>query len=190
MIGRVEDIAVDSIILEVNQIAYEIATSRYSMSHFQVGESYKVYTYLQVREDGLYLYGFYSQEEKELFLLLTRVSTIGPKSALAILSALSVDEIYRAILASDMETLTKAPGVGKKTAGRILLELLEPVQKMNLDLPQKSQDLPRASEEISFALEALINLGFPRNEAQKALASTSKGLSVEELIKQALQKLS
>lgn len=190
IIGTIEDKGSGYIILENNGIGYEIATSEVSMSHFLVGETYKVYTQMSIREDGVSIYGFYSTAEREIFQLLTKVTSIGPRSAMQILSALTLDDFIHAVLEGDLATLTRAPGVGKKTAGRIVLELSDPLKKRGYvagEPSERSQETPGKS----FALEALVNLGFPRNQALSALDFPgSEDLSIEELIKKALQKLS
>ena len=128
IIGQVTAMEAEKIILENNGIGYELATSLKAMSRFQVGEEVKVYTRYIVRDDGVFLFGFYDEQERDMFDRLTKVSAVGPKVALSILSSVSVEGIVRAVQTQDLATLTKAPGVGKKTAGRILLELMDQVK--------------------------------------------------------------
>ncbi len=190
IIGEVTRIDNDSIILENNGIGYQLATSLMTMSYFQVGETYKVYTKFIVREDIQELYGFYEEEEREMFELLTKVSTIGPKSAMAILSTLTVGQIQQAVINADITALSRAPGVGKKTASRIALELVDTIKKMDI-VPLVDKGSPAtSSSEWQVALDALTNLGYVRNEAEKALASLDKeNMTLEEMIKAALRKL-
>ncbi len=182
----------EGIVLENQGIGYRLSCSKASMVHFQQGERYRVYTFLQVREDALQLYGFYEEEELEMFLLLNRVATIGPKSALGILSALSVETIAQAVLQADISVLSTAPGVGKKTAGRIALELLDPIKKLGYVAGERLPDKPEEEmgDQKEIALQALINLGYPRNEAEKVLRSMESGLSLEDMLRRALQQLS
>ncbi len=189
IIGEVQGYSEGNIILENNGIGYQIATSTISMSHFQVGETYKIHTIMHVRDDGICIYGFYSEEEKEMFELLVKVSSIGPKSALSILSAVGVVELRNAILNSDISMLTKAPGIGKKTAGRIILELIDPIKKLGY---VAAEIVPKVEvrKDAKVAIDALVNLGYPKNEAEKAIrAVDTDGLTLEEIIRKALQKL-
>ena len=145
---------------------------------------------MQVREDGICIYGFYSEEEKEMFELLIIVSSIGPKSALSILSAVGVIELRNAILNSDIYMLTKAPGIGKKTAGRIILELIDPIKKLGYVAVESAPEI-EVRKDAKVAIDALVNLGYPKNEAEKAVrAIDADNLSLEEIVRKALQKLS
>lgn len=192
IIGQVSRIDEEGIIIEQSGIGYRIAASLQSMSHFHVGETCKIYTVLLVREDALQLYGFYSLRERELFGLLTKVSAVGPKSAMAILSALDENELTSSILNHDINALTKAPGIGKKTASRIILELVDPLKKIGF-FPMPEGEKPKESalsEQYEIALEALINLGYGRSEAKEALQALEEGLSLEQAVRLALQNLS
>lgn len=190
IIGEIIDINSDGIVVENNGIGYEIATSNITMSHFQMGESYRIYTKFIVREDGIQLYGFYDLEEKAMFDLLTKVSGIGPKIAMGILSELSVRQISQAVLHSDIDVLTQAPGVGKKTASRIALELLDSIKKAGYTAEEAeiAEPVP-PTDDLRVAIDALVNLGYARNEAEKAVGSIDPGMGLEELIKAALRKL-
>lgn len=192
IIGQVSGINENGLVLENNGIGYALATSTYSMSHFRVGETYKLYTVLVVREDGLSLYGFYDEEERRAFLLLNRVSSIGPKVALSVLSTLSVEELVGAILNNDPQTLARAPGIGKKTASRIILELVDAVKEWGLvSGPAQTPSMQvNDQENYQVALEALINLGYARNEAESALKDWDRSASLEEGIRYALRRLS
>ena len=126
--GDIKAISDNGFIIENNNIGYFINSTLTSLSNIQINNEYKIYTSMQVREDDISLYGFYSQEELEMFLLLISVSSIGPKIALGMLSSISSDEIKIAIVNNDINTLTKAKGIGKKTASRIILELVDKVK--------------------------------------------------------------
>ena len=191
IIGQVTAMEAEKIILENNGIGYELATSLKAMSRFQVGEEVKVYTRYIVRDDGVFLFGFYDEQERDMFDRLTKVSAVGPKVALSILSSVSVEGIVRAVQTQDLATLTKAPGVGKKTAGRILLELMDQVKDWAIEgavLPQE-ETLP-TQEEIDVALQGLLNLGYQRSEAMRALKGLDPSLPLSTLMRAALQRLS
>lgn len=191
IIGQVTAMEAEKIILENNGIGYELATSLKAMSRFQVGEEVKVYTRYIVRDDGVFLFGFYDEQERDMFDRLTKVSAVGPKVALSILSSVSVEGIVRAVQTQDLATLTKAPGVGKKTAGRILLELMDQVKDWAIEgavLPQEGT-LP-TQEEFDVALQGLLNLGYQRSEAMRALKGLDPSLPLSTLMRAALQRLS
>lgn len=191
IIGQVTAMEAEKIILENNGIGYELATSLKAMSRFQVGEEVKVYTRYIVRDDGVFLFGFYDEQERNMFDRLTKVSAVGPKVALSILSSVSVEGIVRAVQTQDLATLTKAPGVGKKTAGRILLELMDQVKDWAIEgavLPQE-ETLP-TQEEFDVALQGLLNLGYQRSEAMRALKGLDPSMPLSTLMRAALQRLS
>lgn len=191
IIGQVTAMEAEKIILENNGIGYELATSLKAMSRFQVGEEVKMYTRYIVRDDGVFLFGFYDEQERDMFDRLTKVSAVGPKVALSILSSVSVEGIVRAVQTQDLATLTKAPGVGKKTAGRILLELMDQVKDWAIEgavLPQE-ETLP-TQEEFDVALQGLLNLGYQRSEAMRALKGLDPSLPLSTLMRAALQRLS
>lgn len=191
IIGQVTAMEAEKIILENNGIGYELATSLKAMSRFQVGEEVKVYTRYIVRDDGVFLFGFYDEQERDMFDRLTKVSAVGPKVALSILSSVSVEGIVRAVQTQDLATLTKAPGVGKKTAGRILLELMDQVKDWAIEGEALTQEetLP-TQEEFDVALQGLLNLGYQRSEAMRALKGLDPSLPLSTLMRAALQRLS
>lgn len=191
IIGQVTAMEAEKIILENNGIGYELATSLKAMSRFQVGEEVKVYTRYIVRDDGVFLFGFYDEQERDMFDRLTKVSAVGPKVALSILSSVSVEGIVRAVQTQDLATLTKAPGVGKKTAGRILLELMDQVKDWAIEGAELQQEetLP-TQEEFDVALQGLLNLGYQRSEAMRALKGLNPSLPLSTLMRAALQRLS
>lgn len=190
IIGDVRTINEDDFIIENNNMGYQIKTSLSTLALIELNNEYKIYTSLQVREDDMSLYGFYSKEELEMFLLLTSVSSIGPKNAITILSSLGVEDIKIAIANNDIDALTRAKGVGKKTASRIILELMDKVKLMPLaKKSDKSVNLP-ANEDLDVAKEALINLGYAQNDISNVLLELKDmDLSLEELIKESLKRL-
>ena len=190
IIGDVRTINEEDFIIENNNMGYQIKTSLSTLALIELNNEYKIYTSLQVREDDMSLYGFYSKEELEMFLLLTSVSSIGPKNAITILSSLGVEDIKLAIANNDIDAHTRAKGVGKKTASRIILELMDKVKLMPLaKKSDKSVNLP-ANEDLDVAKEALINLGYAQNDISNVLLELKDmDLSLEELIKESLKRL-
>ena len=133
IIGEIKYIGEDNFVIENNNIGYFINSSFNTIKTLEINNEFKIFTKMNVREDDISLFGFSSKDELEVFELLTSVSTIGPKNAIAILSTLNVDKIKLAIVNNDIDTLTKAKGIGKKTASRIILELVDKVKKMAIN---------------------------------------------------------
>lgn len=189
--GDVKAISEDGFIIENNNMGYFINSTLTSLSNIQINNEYKIYTSMQVREDDISLYGFYSKDELEMFLLLISVSTIGPKIALGMLSSISADEIKIAIVNNDIDTLTKAKGIGKKTASRIILELVDKVKKMAIpDVDKIDKVKPVENDNFKVAKEALKNLGYMENDITRVLNELrDDDLSLEALIKESLKRL-
>ncbi|MBO5421404.1 MAG: Holliday junction branch migration protein RuvA [Clostridia bacterium] len=156
------------------------------------GSKATVYTYMNVREDAMELYGFYTKNELDAFKQLITVSGVGPKAALAILSVMTPDQLALSIASGDVKAITKAQGVGAKIAQRIVLELKN---KFSTDLTQEQTDMVAAiqsadtSTDLSEAIDALIQLGYSRSEAAAAVSKLDKSLPVEEIIRLALRSL-
>ena len=185
--GTVEEIYIDSIVVENNGIGYKINVSSNTIMNLQVGEATKIYTKLIVREDDMSLCGFVSREELKMFELLTSVSKIGPKVALSILSFASPAQLGAYILSEDIGKLSKAPGVGKKTAERIVLELKDKVDKNNIEFEPTllSQKPTLISQDES--VDALVALGYTLSESKEAVQKGKKdGMNTEAIIKKAL----
>ena len=194
IIGEIKYIGEDNFVIENNNIGYFINSSFNTIKTLEINNEFKIFTKMNVREDDISLFGFSSKDELEVFELLTSVSTIGPKNAIAILSTLNVDKIKLAIVNNDIESLTKAKGIGKKTASRIILELVDKVKKMaiNDDISISNPDIDNISSsgEIEVAREALLNLGYQRNSIDKVLSSLKDSdLSLEEIIKESLKRM-
>lgn len=191
IIGDVRSISEEDFVLENNQIGYLIKSSLSTLALLELNNEYKIYTSLQVREDDMSLYGFYSKEELEMFLLLTSVSSIGPKNAIGILSSMGVNDIKLAIINSDIDKLTIAKGIGKKTASRIILELMDKVKKMPIeDNTSPSKVITYNNEDFDVAKEALVNLGYAQNDINNVLLELKDmDLSLEELVKESLKRL-
>lgn len=182
----------DYIVVENNGIGYKIYTSGSTLAKTpKVGE--EIFLYLQqiVREDFIGLYGFLTKEELKMFNVLLTISGVGAKASLSLLSISSVNNLKYAILSGDEKTITRAPGIGKKMAQRIILELKDKIQPDELigEAGIDSVSAEQNSENIVEALEALIALGYTEKEAQKAIASVDKGESIENIIKNALKFL-
>lgn len=190
IIGDVRSISESEFVIENNNIGYLIKSSLSTLSLIELNNEYKIYTSLQVREDDMSLYGFYSKDELEMFLLLTSVSSIGPKNAIGILSSLEVDDIKLAIIESDIDKLTKAKGIGKKTASRIILELMDKIKQMPDIKTDSKKTLTNVNEDIDVAREALINLGYAQNDIDHVLNELkTSDLTLEELVKESLKRL-
>lgn len=159
----------------------------------KVGERIKVYTYMSVREDAVELFGFYDTNELNCFKQLISVSGVGPKAALSILSQMTPESFALAVVSSDSKALTKAPGIGLKTAQRIVLELKDKMAKSEIstdeNVIQVTDNAHTTTTTASEAITALVVLGYTNSEATKAVSSLDPALPVEELIKQALKKL-
>jgi len=188
--GIVEEIYLDRIILENNGIGYEINVSSFTAQSVQKGKSAKIFTKLIVREDDMSLCGFSTQMELEMFKLLTSVSKIGPKVGLGILSCATPPQLSAYILSEDIAKLSKCPGVGKKTAERIILELKDKVDKNNVEFEATlltSQPVVVSQDE---ALDALVALGYSLQESKEAVQKCKKdGLNTEDIIKKSLSYL-
>lgn len=188
--GDVRAISDEGFILEANNIGYFINSSLTTLTNIKINNEYKIYTSMQVREDDISLFGFESEEELEMFLLLISVSSIGPKIAIGMLSSISSDEIKLAIVNNDIDKLTKAKGIGKKTASRIILELVDKVKKMAIPEVPSTKTEDSFDNEYEVARQALKNLGYVDNEIARVLRELrGEDLSLEALIKESLKRL-
>ena len=178
-------------IIDVNGIGYRVfIPSNSSLYLRQIGDEVTVFTHMAVREDDVSLYGFGSDGELELFEQLITVNSVGSKAAMAILSAMPVTEVKKAIMFEDVDMITRANGIGKKTAQKIVFELKDKIGTVVAEEQgyQLNEILPEAGSNKDSAIEALMGLGFSRAEAAESLKGvTDEDLSVEEYIKQALK---
>lgn len=175
-------------IIEVNGIGYRVAMSYNSLAKLgQVGSQVQVLTYLYVREDALVLYGFASDEERSLFEKLITVSGIGPKVALSALSQFEATELIAAIVSQDVSAVQKIPGVGKKTASRIVLELKDALGQAELG-PLFAAAKPQI-QSVDATTDALLSMGFTSAEAELALKGAPAEASESELLRYALKRL-
>mgnify|MGYP002560727742 FL=1 len=188
--GIIEEINLDHIVIDNNGIGYKINASANTIMKVKIGHECKIYTKLIVKEDDMSLCGFYDKEELKMFELLTSISKIGPKVGLGILSFASPRQIGAYILSEDIVKLSKAPGVGKKTAERIVLELKDKVDKNNVEFEATlltSQPVVVSQDE---ALDALVALGYSLQESKEAAQKCKKdGLNTEDIIKKSLSYL-
>ena len=171
----------------------QVSDNTYTAVAKHIGERQKLLTYLQVREDGVELYGFKNNEELSAFKLLITVSGVGPKAAMAILSLLTPDRLSMAISSEDTKAIAKASGIGPKTAARVILELKD---KFSLDTVFEERfdganiNSPLINDEFAAALEALVSLGYSATEAKSALNKCAdKNSDADKLIKEALRYL-
>lgn len=189
--GKLVEYGEDHIIIDNNDIGYKIYTSNTSMTGLvKKDEKVILYTSLIHREDDMCIYGFSSKKELKLFQMLITVSGVGAKLALGILSSIPFEKLISMIITEDANGLTKAQGVGKKTAQRLILELKEKLEK-NLEVSMESQVLePSIKSNISEVMAALSSLGYGRTEAENVVKKVAQeGLSVEATIRKALKFL-
>lgn len=184
----------NGIVVETGGIGYELTVASNSSVYLaKEGEKITVYTAMMVREDDISLYGFGQKEELDTFRKLITVSGVGAKAAISILSAMPLSQLHQAIILEDAKALTKANGVGKKTAERIVLELKDKFGQLEDVQVPEGFDTPvseGASDGRSEAVRALIALGYSKGEAVNALAAVKEmDLTAEEYIKQALKRL-
>lgn len=191
--GKVLHHSNGTVLLETGGIGYEVTCSASAYEVLAMQGKGAIYTYLNVREDGFYLYGFISPEEKSMFLKLISVSGVGPKMGIAILSSMPLNDLAFIIASSDSKTLSKVKGVGKKTAERIILELRENISAIDLpDEPKSTKKSASASTpETDDAVIALLSLGFSRVESEKAVqfAKEQGADTIESIITIALQTI-
>ena len=189
--GKVTYLLADHVFLEVQGVGYRLFISDTTRRELRLNEEARLFTYLSVREDALQLYGFATQREYDTFQLLISVSGIGPKVALGILSHITLDALCRAIQNKQTTILTKLPGIGKKSAERLVLELKDKVSYTGdeEELVLVSED-EVADDKIAEAQAALVSLGYTQAEITPALKKAAKGKDTAEIIKLALNFLS
>lgn len=190
--GTVAHLDANLAVIDCGGVGYGCATTSHTISRLQKGKRAKLYTYLNVKEDAMDLYGFYDMGELNSFKMLIGVSGVGPKAALAILSAGTPDQLAMAIVTGDEKVLTAAPGIGKKIAQRIILELKDKMAKedlsgVRLDGKAGTQGSGRKTAE---ALSALMVLGYSQQEVAVAMKGIDvDGMPLEEIVRQALRKM-
>lgn len=193
--GTVAYIEANLAVIDCGGVGYACAATNHTLAHLKQGARAKLYTYLNVKEDAMDLFGFYTQNELNSFKMLIGVSGVGPKAALAILSAATPDQLALAVVTGDEKALTAAPGIGKKIAQRIILELKDKIAKQNggeIDL-SGGKGAPAAvalSNKAADAAQALAVLGYSGQEINAALKGIDvEHLPLEEIVRQSLKKM-
>ncbi|MDF2485923.1 MAG: ruvA [Herbinix sp.] len=195
--GELAEIKESYVILEVGNIGYEVHLPASQIMELpSKGSTLKLYTYLHVREDAIGLFGFLTKDDLEMFKLLITVNGIGPKGALGILSAISADEIRFAVLAEDAKSIAKAPGIGAKTAGKLILELkdkfkLETAFELRLQNQSDRREVSGVFGMRDEAIQALTVLGYSATDALKIVnqVDITESMTSEELLKLCLKKM-
>lgn len=197
--GEIADLTEGSVVLDVNGVGYEVLVPGQLISMLEgIGQILKLYTYMQVREDAVVLFGFLTRDDLQMFRMLIGVNGVGPKAGLSIMSAMGADDLRFAILADDAKKIARSPGIGAKTAQKIILEL-----KDKLDLEDafekklaSNQITPEAmaaagSDVVQDAVQALVALGYGSTEALKVVRSVkpTEDMSVEDVLKEALKRM-
>ncbi len=198
--GKLVHIYENTIIVENNGIGYEIFVPMSVIGNMPlIGSEVMIYTYMHVREDALQLFGFLDRDTLEIFKLLITVSGIGPKGAIGVLGTLSADDIRYAVMAEDAKTIAKAPGIGAKTASKVVIELKDKLKMRDvaedispeINGQQSIFEKDNSKQVVSDAIEALVALGYSATEATKAVrkVDASEDITVEELLKLSLKNL-
>ena len=190
--GIIEYIDVDKIVVNNNGVGYNVFMPASQIDTLNVDETVRVFTYLNVREDAMQLFGFHTRDDLEVFKLLITVNGIGPKGGLAVLSTITTDDLRVAVISEDAKAISKAPGIGAKTAQKVIIELkdklnLEDVLEPKLDANFQVND----NNSMSEAVMALVALGYSQADAYRAVKSIDniEELDVENVIKMALKKI-
>ena len=194
--GKLDSSSTNSIIIDCGGIGYEVFIGINTISKLpSIGTEIKIHTYMQVRDDGVSLFGFMSKEELSMFHMLISVSGIGPKGALNMLSVATPQDLMVAIISGDIKTMSSFPGIGPKTAGRLILELKDKIKtesatSYNFDGGQVSP-MGEGGGARNEAIAALDALGYSRSESVKSVASIYEdGMNTQQIIKLALKNLS
>lgn len=190
--GTVEVIEPNLAVIDCGGVGYACRTTANTISQLKIGETAKLLTYLAIREDAAELFGFADSAELNCFKMLISVSGVGPKAALSILSGMTPQSFALCVASGDSKTLTNAPGIGKKTAERIVLELKDKVSKQEVAAGVKGSPIPvvaAASNTVAEAVSALMVLGYTNTEATNALSGLDPASPADELIKAGLKKL-
>ena len=193
IIGKVISKSKNILILENNNIGYEIYMTEIALSELNIGEDAKIYTYYNVTQDNISLYGFKNLEEKKMFENLISVSKIGAKTAIGILSSISTAELAISIITNDINRLSKLPGIGKKTAQRLVLEVIDKVKTEEIIFTEEEQksneNYLNTTEKEKDVIEALKVLGYNIKEIESVIKTLDIKSSTEDMIKQALKIL-
>lgn len=195
--GIVEEVSETRLVLEVNEIGYQIFISARDAADMPGrGEKVKIHTYLNVKEDAMQLFGFLSEDDLEMYKLLLNVNGIGPKAALGVLSVMTADDLRFAVLSDDVKAISRAPGVGGKTAQKLILELKDKL-KLEDAFEKKLASTARlgaeavAADAKSEAVQALTALGYSNSDALRAVrkAQVTDDMDTETILKLALKQM-
>ena len=191
--GKVSHLFIDSCFVDVQGVGYRVFISTATRNHIILDKEITLFTYMNVREDALQLYGFYTQNEYDIFIKLISVSGIGPRVTLGILSAITVDKLCQALVQKQIPLLTKLPGIGKKTAERLILELADKVGGLTDETADEHVVNGVAADEnnhdiISETTQALLALGYTQAEFMPILQNLQTVESVESAIKLVLKE--
>lgn len=195
--GELIAVEEDKVILDVNGVGFGIFMPLQSMNYLpSIGEEVRLHTYMNVREDAIQLYGFLTRDDLKVFKLVLGVSGIGPKGGLSILSQMSPDDLRFAVMANDSKTIAKAPGIGKKTAEKLIIELkdkldIEDVLNRNVEDVNVVSSVSTSNEVQAEAIQALVALGYGSTEATRAVkkVAINEDTTVEDLLKVALKNM-
>ena len=197
--GTVFEVRQSSVIIDTGSLGYEVLLNGRDLSRMTTGSSVFLYTWLQVREDAMTLFGFFSKDELELFGMLISVSGIGPRGGLAILGTMTADDLRFAVLSDDVSAIVRSPGIGKKTAQKLILELKDKLKLEDAFEHKLAAGLTDTGEaagadqpdQVKEAVEALVALGYSPALAGHAVrgVENARSLDVETLLKEALKKI-
>lgn len=196
IVGKLVEIDDSQLVVENNEIAYEIFFPKSNIRNLpNIGEEVKIYTYMVVKEDDISLYGFFTKEDKKMFMLLITVNGVGPKVAMAIISNFGFSELVKIILASDAKKIASVSSVGSKTASKIIIELSDKIKKLDFDV---ATDLIKENNEYdekitniqNEVIEALCSLGYQKKPATELVKSldVTEDTTADELLKLALKR--
>ena len=188
-----------SVVLDVNGVGYEVLVPGQLISMLEgIGQSLKLYTYMQVREDAMVLFGFLTKDDLQMFRMLIGVNGVGPKAGLSIISALGADDLRFAVLADDAKKIARSPGIGAKTAQKIILELKDKLdleeafeKKLAADHIAPEAVAAAGNDVVQDAVQALVALGYGSTEALKVVRAVkpTEDMSVEDVLKEALKRM-
>jgi len=187
--GIVTDCSVDRAVVEAAGVGYELFCSSLTLKHLHVGAETKLYAHLHLADGVMALYGFYDTAERDMFRRLLSVTRVGPKLAIAVLSQLTPQDVAAAIVTDNVRAFDRVPGMGRKTAQRVLLELKEHVRTEEMIGGQAAAEASGGEDFRAEAVAALVSLGYDGLSASRAVTAISDASSVEELIMKALRSL-
>jgi len=188
--GKLALVRPDIAVIDCNGVGWKLAISENTYKQIAKLETATLYTYLSVKEDALDLFGFYTEQEKQFFELLIAINGVGPKAAMAILSAFTPSELAICVVGEDIKAITKANGIGAKTAQRICLELKDKIAKTNV-VQETGVSIPEdveVSNAVSDAVAVLMAMGYQKNDASRAVSKCSAD-NAADIVKQALRLL-